>query len=210
MPFSVVYKTMSAKHWQIFLTLHHINWQTAWSRLTTNSVTIIIIQMSLCTTLGCLYALYFPLLWFFTDSWLLFPVLDPRIMYEGLRRDCASDPMLLTDLNNVQDQLKTFYNKNYANRTRQPPVQASQSSSSFSSASGSAPHSPEKVNLTSRYQKEDRVIVNELDEFYKVPQEDFDSCKPLEWWLGRQSQFPNLYRLVCDIFSIPGTFIMAY
>ena len=54
------------------------------------------------------------------------------------------------------------------------------------------------------------MIVNELDEFYKLPREDFDSCKPLEWWLGRRSQFPNLYRLVCDIFSIPGTFIMAY
>ena len=130
-------------------------------------------------------------------------------MYDGLRRDCASDGMLLTDLNNARDQLKTFYNKNYANRTRRPPVRASQSNSSFSSASGSAPHSPEKVNLTSRYQREDRVIVNELDEFYKLPREDFDSCKPLEWWLGRRSQFPNLYRLVCDIFSIPGMFIMA-
>ena len=131
-------------------------------------------------------------------------------MYEGLRRDCALDPMLLMDLNNVQDQLKTYYNKNYANWACRPSVQASQLSSSFSSASGSAPHSPKKVNLTSHYQKEDRVIVNKLDEFYKVPQEDFDSCKPLEWWLGRRSQFPNLYCLVCDIFSIPGTFIMAY
>ena len=54
------------------------------------------------------------------------------------------------------------------------------------------------------------MIVNELDEFYKLPCEDFDSCKPLEWWLGRRSQFPNLYRLVCNIFSIPGMFIMAY
>ena len=128
-------------------------------------------------------------------------------MYEGLRRDCASDPTLLTDLNNARHQLKTFYNKNYANRTCRTPLQSSRSSSSFSSASGSLPHSPEKVNLTLRYKKEDRVVVNELDEFYKLPQEDFDSCKPLEWWLGRRSQFPNLYRLARDLFSIPGMFI---
>ena len=137
----------------------------------------------------------------------LFSVLDPRIMYEGLKRDCASDPMLLTDLNNAWHQLKMFYNKNYVNRTCRTPIQSSQSSSSFSSASGSLPHSPKKVNLTSHYQKEDWVVINELDEFYKLPQEDFDLCKPLEWWLGRRSQFPNLYRLACDLFSIPGMFI---
>ena len=47
-------------------------------------------------------------------------------------------------------------------------------------------------------------MVDEVDEYFKLPQEDFESCKPLQWWLGRRSQFPNLYRLVCDIFSIPG------
>ena len=46
---------------------------------------------------------------------------------------------------------------------------------SFSSTSGSLPHSPEKVNLTSCYKKEDWVVINKLDEFYKLPQEDFDS-----------------------------------
>ena len=43
-----------------------------------------------------------------------------------------------------------------------------------------------------------------LEEYFKLPREDFDSCDPLQWWLGHCAQFPNLYRLVCDIFSIPG------
>lgn len=73
--------------------------------------------------------------------------------------------------------------------------------SSFTSSSTS---SPEKVNFTKRYQKKDRVLIDELDEYLKLPQEDFDTCKPLQWWAGRRSQFPNLYRLVCDVFSIPG------
>ena len=65
--------------------------------------------------------------------------------------------------------------------------------------------SPKKVNFTARYQKKDRGEVDELEEYYKLPREDFDSCDPLQWWLGHRAQFPNLYRLVCDIFSIPGT-----
>ena len=175
MPFSTVYKTMFTKCWQIFLTLHHINWEMAWSRLTRNSVTIIIVQMSLCTILGLVVCFMPSPTLFFTDNWPLFSLLDPQITYEGLRRDCASDPTLLTDLNNAQHQLKTFYNKNYVNWTHQTPIQSSQSSSSFSSTSGSLPHSPEKVNITSCYKKEDWVVINKLDEFYKLPQEDSDS-----------------------------------
>lgn len=60
------------------------------------------------------------------------------------------------------------------------------------------------MSFTSRYQKKDRVAVDELADYFKLPLEDFETCDPLEWWKGRRSQFPNLYRLVCDIFSIPG------
>ena len=42
--------------------------------------------------------------------------------------------------------------------------------------------SPQKVNFTSRYQKKDYVVVNELDEYFKLPREDFDTCEPLNWW----------------------------
>ena len=195
MPFSMVYKTMSAKHWQIFPTLHHINWQTAWS----SDYYYRSDESPYYTWAACMLYI-FPNFVFFTDHWLLSPVLDPCIMYEGLRRDCALDGMLLTDLNNARDQLKTFYNKNYANRTRRPPVWASQLNSSFSSASGSAPHSPEKVNLTSCYQREDRVIVNELDEFYKLPREDFDSWNPWNGGLGDAHNFLTSIAL-CATFS---------
>jgi hypothetical protein len=50
-------------------------------------------------------------------------------------------------------------------------------------------------------------VVNELEEFFKLSREDFDTCKPLQWWLGRRAQFPNLYCLACDVFGIPGMFI---
>jgi len=73
------------------------------------------------------------------------------------------------------------------------------------SSIGPAMGSPKKVNFTARYQKKDGLEIDELEEYFKLPREDFDSCDPLQWWLGRRAQFPNLYRLVCDVFSIPGT-----
>jgi len=124
-------------------------------------------------------------------------VLDPRIMYEGLEEDFATDPDLLSHLATSKRQLQTFFDTNYVPRSRQSVSRQSSSTSVTS-------HSPQKVDFTSRYQKKDRVVVNELDEYFKLPREDFDTCEPLNWWRGRRSQFPTLYRLVCDIFSIPG------
>lgn len=130
-------------------------------------------------------------------------------MYEGLKSDCESDPTLIADLDKAKERLRAFYSKNYANVSQPPPLRPSQSSSSVSSRNGGSLRSPEKVNFTSRYQKKDRVVVDELEEYFKLPREDFDTCKPLQWWLGRRSQFPRLYHLVCDVFSIPGEFFFT-
>jgi len=128
-------------------------------------------------------------------------------MYEGLVNDCESDQSLLMDIERAKSHLESFYRLNYQNRV--PSTGTSRATSAKSKMKSSFntngyPSSPEKVNFTSRYVKKDRVVVNELEEFFKLPREDFDSCKPLQWWIGRRSQFPNLYNLVCDVFSIPG------
>ena len=125
-------------------------------------------------------------------------------MYEGLKSDCSSDPSLLADLDNAKSKLKTFYQQNYMRCSHATQLQPTPSVSLVASQNSSVSGSPEKVSFTSRYQMKDRIMVDEVDEYFKLPQEDFEFCKPLQWWLGRCSQFPNLYRLVCDIFSIPG------
>jgi len=125
-------------------------------------------------------------------------------MYEGLVNDCESDPSLLFDIEQAKSHLESFYRLNYQNRVPSISHATSISKTKSSSNTNGYPSSPEKVNFTSRYVKKDRVVVNELEEFFKLPREDFDSCKPLQWWIGRRSQFPNLYNLVCDVFSIPG------
>lgn len=132
---------------------------------------------------------------------ILIQVLDPRIMYEGLEDDWEHDSTMLDDLKKGKEKLEQFYARHYAPSLA--PPRNRQAEARASRVTGTDCPSPEKVNLTARYKK-DRVPVNELEEYFKLSAEDFDTCKPLEWWLGRKCQFPNLYRLACDVLSIPG------
>ena len=69
--------------------------------------------------------------------------------------------------------------------------------------------SPQK-NFTLRFQRKTNVDLNELDEFFKLQAEDFDTCNPIQWWMGRRSQFPNLFWLARDILCIPGLSYFAH
>ena len=123
-------------------------------------------------------------------------VLDPQISYEGVKEDYEDDEDLLTYLEDSHSCLDQFFKQNYVKAKYGTTLSATGSTSSVGPAVGS----PKKVNFTARYQKKDCLQVDELEEYFKLPCEDFDSCDPLKWWLGRRAQFPNLYRLVCDIF----------
>ncbi|KIJ52916.1 hypothetical protein M422DRAFT_155671, partial [Sphaerobolus stellatus SS14] len=46
---------------------------------------------------------------------------------------------------------------------------------------------------------------NEIDEFFCLTPELWDSCEPVSWWAARKLQFPNLSRLARDLLSIPGS-----
>lgn len=138
------------------------------------------------------------------SCFLMFPtVLDPRIMYSGLETDTGEDPTLLGDLQTSKLQLQRFYERDYAPKPSTPANATLVPSTGTNVAATSVPS--QKINFTSRYQRKHRVAVNELEEFFKLEPEDFGLCEPLAWWRGRRSQFPNLYRLACDVLSIPGT-----
>lgn len=125
-------------------------------------------------------------------------VLDPRIGYQGLLADCGDDTSLQSHLELAKDRLAQRYRDQYLRES--PPVITEQPLSIAPITS----RSPQKVNFTARYKKSARTLRNELEEFFKLPQEDFDSCDPLQWWAGRQAQFPNLSRFARDVLSIPG------
>ena len=122
--------------------------------------------------------------------WPLSKVLDPRILYE--------DVDLLTDLKKAKSVLHTFYHKNYSSFT------SSTDKNPLTAAPVMQHRSPQKVDFTVRYKQNNCQVSDKLKDYFKLGQEDFDTCWPLDWWWGRCTQFPNLYHLAQDILAIPG------
>ena len=129
-------------------------------------------------------------------------MLDPRISYEGMKLDYAGDEMLAEYLESSKTNLYDYYETHYANKHSTPSQHASDPVPGPLNASTHS-RSPQK-NFTLRFRQKAKAFTNELDEFFKLPQEDFDSCNPIHWWLGRRAQFSNLFWLARDILCIPG------
>jgi len=121
-------------------------------------------------------------------------VLDPRITYEGLKLDFANDPGLLADLEKSKELLREFYDANYA-------------LSPTHSESNNTVHQIDShtSDFTLRYSSIVPEVVDELDEYFKTKRKDFKKCNPLRWWRSQREDWPNLYRLACDILCIPGS-----
>ena len=127
-------------------------------------------------------------------------MLDPCISYEGLKIDYGDDMILSDHLEDSKTNLFKYFDKHYAMHTPTPstppstPVQAQPVNGS-----------PQK-SFTARYRRKEKYSTNELEEYFKLPAEDFDSCNPIQWWVGRRGQFPHLFQLARDILCIPGEY----
>jgi hypothetical protein len=126
-------------------------------------------------------------------------VLDPRISYEGLKADYADDLMLSDHLEQSKADLFKYFNENYATASTPMSSAPSRSVPTTPLIEGS----PQK-SFTARYRRKERSSRNELEEYFKLPAEDFDACNPIHWWVGRRSQFPYLFQLARDVLCIPG------
>ena len=78
------------------------------------------------------------------------------------------------------------------------PMTTSQPSAALSDASS------QKVNFTSCYKQHAPPTWNEVKEFFKLPQEDFETCDPLKWWVSHAAQFPDLSKYARNLFGAPG------
>jgi hypothetical protein len=124
-----------------------------------------------------------------------------------MRADYTNDDTLAEYLKNSKSTLFDYFHKYYMNKatpgtspsSTPSPLLVPSPSQSTSSTLGSL-----KKSFTARYRQKDKPAVNELEEYFKLPLEDFDACDPIRWWVSRRAQFPNLYRLACDILCIPG------
>jgi hypothetical protein len=112
--------------------------------------------------------------------------------------DCGDNPTLQCHLEGAKDQLQQYYQDNYL--TLQATLAVPQLAAAAEIVSGS----PQKVNFTAQYKKQPTNLKDELEEYYRLPSEDFNACDPIQWWAGCHSQFPNLSHLACDILAIPG------
>jgi hypothetical protein len=126
-------------------------------------------------------------------------VLDPRISYEGLKIDYGDDLTLFDHLEESKANLFQYFDENYATRRSRTPSSPPPTPVQAPLADGS----PQK-SFTARYHRKEKFSTNELEEYFKLPAEDFDTCNPIQWWVGRRSQFPRLFQLARDILCIPG------
>jgi hypothetical protein len=134
-------------------------------------------------------------------------VLDPRISYEGLKIDYANEPMLSELLEQAKSNLFDYFRDNYVHTvavSSTPPSVDSVPSPSVRTSPTTGMGSPQK-SFTARYRRKEKAeSINELEEYFKLPTEDFDACDPILWWMGRRAVFPILFHLARDILCIPG------
>ena len=126
-------------------------------------------------------------------------MLDPRISYEGLKEEYSDDPTLSNHLDESKMNLFSYFEENYTT-----PHSATPSSPPPTVVQALPMDGSPQKSFTARYRQKEKYSTNELEEYFKLPAEDFDTCNPIQWWVGRRSQFPCLFRLACDILCIPG------
>ena len=136
-------------------------------------------------------------------------VLDPRISYEGAQQDYANDPELLDYLESAKSSLHTHYALHYATCMPHALDDVADATGPISSAAAGT-SSAVDFQFTMRYNKRDHLSRDKLEEYFKLPREDFNACKPLQWWVGWRAQFPMLYCLARDLLTIPGMYSFIY
>jgi hypothetical protein len=131
-------------------------------------------------------------------------VLDPRISYDGLKGDFNHDTDLLEHLEQAKTSLSEHFHENYANKARRVvPVSTKAPSRSTNQSA-----SPQK-DFTARYRVQHRGVADELRDYFNLQREDFLLCDPVQWWVARKAQLPNLFGLARDLMTIPGLFTVA-
>jgi hAT family C-terminal dimerisation region len=122
-----------------------------------------------------------------------------------MKFDYKDDEMLSEYLESSKQNLYEYYETHYAGKhSARSQGTNPVTMPAISHNTLAPPHSPQK-DFTSRFQRKEKVAINELDEFFKLPQEHFGTCNPIHWWIGRRAQFPNLFWLARDILCIPGS-----
>jgi hypothetical protein len=130
------------------------------------------------------------------DSTDITAVLDPRVTYHGTLEAAGSEQDLCGDILKSKREFEQHFLEHYtepvvaAPRTR-PTVASSSTTSIFS--------------LFTRGRQQASELQAELERFFALSAEPYDSCAdPVQWWGSHRSSFPRLSRMARDILAIPG------
>src|SRR5882724_9349711 len=118
-------------------------------------------------------------------------VLDPHIYYQALKAEYDDDIELSIYLDTLKSDLQDYFNTYYASSpitqpshavlSEVPVTDTSSSGSCHVHGSHRAHGSPQK-NFVSHFQHHQHVVIDELEQFWALPQDDFDTCNPIHWW----------------------------
>jgi hypothetical protein len=89
-----------------------------------------------------------------------------------------------------KSNLFTYFHDNYTHAAISTPPSIASPSAQTSPIMGS------QKSFTAQYHRKEKASINKLEEYFKLPAEDFDACNPIQWWMCQHSQFPNLFHLV--------------
>ncbi|OAX31085.1 hypothetical protein K503DRAFT_815280, partial [Rhizopogon vinicolor AM-OR11-026] len=95
-------------------------------------------------------------------------------LVKGLSDDC-SDYTLQVHLDNEKEQLHQYYQDNYLAPQASPITPEPTTAETVFG-------SPQKVDFMAQYKKRPMNLKDELEEYYRLPLEDFDTCDPIQWW----------------------------
>jgi hypothetical protein len=92
-----------------------------------------------------------------------------------MKVDYDNDPTLSDHLEHSRMKLFTYFNRNYA-KTDDHTLSVPALSIPTLLLSGS----PQK-SFMARYRRKEKGTINELEEYFKLPAEDFDTCNLIHW-----------------------------
>jgi len=125
-------------------------------------------------------------------------VLDPCISYQGILEDHSDDISCQSHVELTKEHLKYHYCEQYIPQAPIPITAPQPLTPQLSS------HLPQKVNFTAWYKQKCHTEINQLEEFWKLPQEYFENNYPVQWWASQWAQFTRLSQFARDIFTIAG------
>jgi hypothetical protein len=127
-----------------------------------------------------------------------FSVLDPRIMFSGLKHRFGHQFDLAVGLDDIKKEFGYHFLDNYI---PDAPAAASQPSS----ATPGLLRRSETLDFLgeSAPPRASDAPRRELEQFLALEPEAMD-CDPVRWWASRTAQFPHMSKFAKDILSIPG------